>query len=336
MQPYLPPEIVLNILHFSASSSERRWITFLQDDPLLPDRAFERERDAGELEARVDTQLQAPRESCAPYAWIALTHVCRSWRGLALSTSSLWTHIAIVKDMDAVEEMLKRAGEQPIAVTLGHHTERSFAALDYILKYYAERITALVIPALPDLITASHAARASRLKSLVFIGPGRFLQIGNDAAHPQVPLEFPVLEHLRTIPPLCSSFAHLIARTLTSLILRHPRASLEDSYVHPPHVLAQALVHTPRLEVLSVDVGSCTEHVTTAPRLPRLRRLALRGRIDACMPLYLALHVPRDTQLDLDCTPPHHATDEHLTAGAQHLARLLASPVLVPDRGLAP
>ena len=261
MQPLLPPEIVLVILQLSAVYSELRWIEFLTNGALPPGPAIVHNQPLGaqgtthRAHRRRRMQPEAPRELPSPYSWILLTHVCRSWRQLALATSSLWTHIAIVSDLGVVDEMLRRVGTLPITVTLWRPTEQTFTSLEQVLEDRAENVASLVVPATRDLMRPSQAARASCLESLVFIEPSIFYQ-GRNAAGPfTTQLEFPVLKHLRIVPIFCGPFTHYVSRTLTSVVLRNPPSEFDDIYAHPPHILAQALVHTPCLEVLDVDIG---------------------------------------------------------------------------------
>lgn len=58
--------------------------------------------------AVVDTRCQHPA--------VILSHVCRRWRGLALSTSSLWPTIIFGRKLRGVSTFLQRSGAQPLSI----------------------------------------------------------------------------------------------------------------------------------------------------------------------------------------------------------------------------
>ncbi|KAJ2965273.1 hypothetical protein NUW54_g14174 [Trametes sanguinea] len=52
------------------------------------------------------------------YAWISVTHVCRTWRTVALSTPRLWGYIVLTRS-SIVEDVLARSKKAPLRIT-GH------------------------------------------------------------------------------------------------------------------------------------------------------------------------------------------------------------------------
>ena len=52
-----------------------------------------------------------------PLAAVTLSHVCRLWRAIALSTSSLWAHISDIPH-PAVSQFLSRSRNRPLSIQL--------------------------------------------------------------------------------------------------------------------------------------------------------------------------------------------------------------------------
>lgn len=52
----------------------------------------------------------------SPYAWITISHVCRHWRAVALSSAKLWSRIRLTSHREWMQELLKRSGEAPLEV----------------------------------------------------------------------------------------------------------------------------------------------------------------------------------------------------------------------------
>ncbi|KAI0766630.1 hypothetical protein BD413DRAFT_615043 [Trametes elegans] len=69
------------------------------------------------------------------YKWIALTHVCRAWRNIALNTPRLWSRI-IVTQSDMALEVLSRSRKAPLHVsaTVNAPDDPRAAVLDAIVK----------------------------------------------------------------------------------------------------------------------------------------------------------------------------------------------------------
>lgn len=321
----LPAEVVLKIFNTAVAYSTERWIEYLiAGGPLIPDPAVRRY----DTRPRVhdDDIFQfflETRDYPKPYDWIRLTHVCRAWRQLALSTTSLWTHIAIAgKSGDIAMEMLRRSGDQPLTVTCEWRRELAGSLRD-IISHFVSRISIAVLPMALDLFTPTLAQNAANLERLIFVTPDT---LGNPATEfDGIPYNFPSLKYLRTVAVLSDSFAHLFSRTLTSLELRYHWEELdwrqEPNWAHPSDVLADALMHTPLLEILRVDVYEWTDPVTAAPILPNLRQLDIRGAVLPCVALYQALQIPRNTRIQLDCK----ASEETHVASPDEAIQAIAS-----------
>ena len=254
-----------------------------------------------------------------PYDWIRLTHVCRSWRQLALSTTSLWTHIAITGGPNTwgpTDELLRRAGDQLLTVTCSTYRARNIQRVRYVFNKCRDQISRAIFPTTIHLITPTYAQNAAHLETLIFFGPEVGMvpldyEIEYWNADVDGPFPFQALKHLRTTSYLPGPICCLFASTLTSLVLRCPRerddASEDAPWSYESDQLAAALLHTPLLEILSIDVYELMEAVTFTPALPNLRQLNIRGSLTPCIALYLALRIPRNTCLELDCQPCYNA-----------------------------
>ena len=87
---------------------------------------------------------------------IALTHVCRAWRELFISRSSLWTNFYCV-DPDKTHTYLERSKSSPINLSLsGHHGLSSSDPFLQIVPHAIKRLKSLSIKVvsetLPDII----------------------------------------------------------------------------------------------------------------------------------------------------------------------------------------
>ena len=51
------------------------------------------------------------------YRWITISHVCRSWRNIALGAPRIWGHLILARATTASEEMFKRSKKAPLCVS---------------------------------------------------------------------------------------------------------------------------------------------------------------------------------------------------------------------------
>ncbi|PIL25214.1 hypothetical protein GSI_13103 [Ganoderma sinense ZZ0214-1] len=114
-----------------------------------------------------------PRSCCGatllPYKWITLTHVCHSWRAVALNTPRLWSRIVLTRP-DVTREVLARSKKAPLWVTanMSFMDEPQKSLLDAIMR------------------------ESSRVKELSIAGPARILE----NLYPRWTGEAPLLESL--------------------------------------------------------------------------------------------------------------------------------------------
>ena len=308
----LPPDIVLKVLHVSAAECEDDWIKYLMGGIFdsgakryfLLRIAWEDNVFVNYIDYEEDLSSRNPQR-IAPYSWIRLTHVCRMWRELALYTSALWTHVSATS-REAVAEVLQRSKDKSLTLTSACPTQYQDYLVTEIFAQNIHRISVAVLPALPNSISEAQVRSASQLETLIFVEACEPMAVIANHGHGiAAPYQFPILKHLETVPAIWESFARFFSSSLTSLILRYPRADhvLDDlpPYAHSSRELALALRHTPLLEVLDVDVGEDTNAVSIKALLPRLRRLGIRGATECCAALFNALQIPSGTQIKFDC-----------------------------------
>ncbi|KAM5544208.1 hypothetical protein V8D89_001868 [Ganoderma adspersum] len=109
-------------------------------------------------EVAIHHSTSRPPHSCCgtatlPYRWITLTHVCHSWRIIALETPRLWSRIYLTRP-DVTREVLARSKKAPLWVTanMSYVDEPQSVLLDAIMK------------------------ESLRLKELSVAGPARILE----------------------------------------------------------------------------------------------------------------------------------------------------------------
>ncbi|KAA1467151.1 hypothetical protein DENSPDRAFT_228392 [Dentipellis sp. KUC8613] len=76
--------------------------------------------------------------------WIRVTHVCRSWREIALSNSCLWTHIEPDITTDWLSETLSRSDPRPLKADLSLGSTDANVTVD-VLGNHSRRLSQLDI-----------------------------------------------------------------------------------------------------------------------------------------------------------------------------------------------
>ncbi|TBU47508.1 hypothetical protein BD309DRAFT_951671, partial [Dichomitus squalens] len=245
------------------------------------------------------------------YKWIIVTHVCRSWRHVALETPRLWSRI-VLSDPEATQEVLARSKKAPLWVT-GHVTcrdEPRRKLLDAVMKE-SSRMKELDLTG-PVPIFQSVAALSKRgaelLEILSLSGSGRC--VPDITIHPlyhTLPVFFgghtPNLRHLHVHmisvkwdnPVLCATLTNL------TLVAKHDLMSRLGTFAQ----LVSALDNMRALEFL--------ELIDTIPRLPKdssmlpasqrtvpllnLRKLTLSSYVLDCANFLNHVSFPADTRL---------------------------------------
>lgn len=298
-----PPEILLHIFAARVEDVKQDWIRWLKEDK------WEEEQRTHMFPADY-AAAYSPR----PYSWITLTHVCKAWRHLALSDSSLWTHIAFTRP-EVAQEVVNRSGDRPLTITfsLPHidegesHETVSRQAIDEaraFVSQYIERVECLVVPAIADFLSEEQAGQAGRLKTFVGVEPSVWLEdLWQDHVRPAYPLG--ALRHFETTAALAESFAHFFVPSLRILKMRYRRPSSYDetnvdAYITSVHELGRGLSNMSDLELLDIDLDGFMEGpLNITAKLPKLRELRIIGTLEVTMALFRALTIPRDAIVQL-------------------------------------
>ncbi|KZT64611.1 hypothetical protein DAEQUDRAFT_601255 [Daedalea quercina L-15889] len=231
------------------------------------------------------------------YSWISLSHVCRHWRSVALSTTRLWARIRLTSHREWTSEVVVRSGEAPLEVSaefpLIYDNLQSrvdwMASFRVVLEEIA-RIRSLIIssqqklePEVLDLLNRpAPLLKDLRLHYLAFDAP--------NAAYEGAPHALGFMSRDRDIAPLESLSLYkchipwfgLDMQTLKDLtIVGLPWGGVSRSL--NMQTLVQILRSTPLLERLVIRNALRPLSAISAPPtgppavLPRLRDVKLYG-----------------------------------------------------------
>ena len=260
-------------------------------------------------------------------------------------------------------EMIHRAGNAPLTVTLdltrwGDAASASkMGLLRWILETHAEQIGTLIIPAIDYAVIAAFAAKASSLRTLMFVLPGQTadnIYLSEPSAAP--PVEFSALKSLET--PYIAQHACFYALTLKTLVLYEPpltRNQLrlqqellddtdsvmdmlnDDDYAldvldgadSVMDMLGAVLYHAPQLGELDIHLPSNFTEVSDddgGVELPAARKLSIIGATSACARFLSLVQVPQAAKVSMDCFP-----DVHFSS-SQDLPNILYNAVMDPRK----
>ncbi len=224
------------------------------------------------------------RHSRRPYEWIAITHVCRFWRDIAVHQApDLWTRIVVLRP-ECVQAMLERSRDYPLSVEVGS-------------RYWTPAVRNL-IPHLP------------RIHSLELIGPFvRYDEFGQKSS-------MPVLEDLCLIGYRYAFTDAMFCSTIKFLEIRGTSdfASLRDS----GEKMLAAFANMVMLE--SVILESTTlffpiNHHQVPPEyvtdLPHLKSIHLIEPATSCKFLLTHLSFPASTTIRLECLGDSFGPEVH-------------------------
>ncbi|KAI0329165.1 hypothetical protein GY45DRAFT_1325421 [Cubamyces sp. BRFM 1775] len=259
-----------------------------------------------------------PKERVSTGALLALTHVCKKWRDVALNCPTLWTCIDNHKT-DQMHAFLARSRDVPVNVHLyADHLKQSapFLARD------GHRVKRLDITLRGEEFSDEHLGlhfRAPLLECFTVLGAG----------------EGVVVPHSSIVRPLlaasCSNLQALALSNvnpgpigfqyprLTHLYLTHPGGVDRGRGVgrHNTYRLFDILAHTPALQHLHVgklDHWEAEPRATNAIALPTLRSMTCsESRLEPALRLLELLELPRDALVRLEelrCT----VAEDHMRA----------------------
>ena len=232
---------------------------------------------------------------------ITMTHVCRSWRNVLLSTPNLWTQIDFSMSTEFQQKsFLLRAGNQPLHI---HHyldDEDNIQPFLSIARNNLFRLQELSITSclhqFEHLLRVFSAAAAPQLKHL---------ELANDPNITEMDIKLPVIfggrmPNLTTLDlhgfrtnlrdfnlPSLTRFifdtgAKILVQDLTSFFERCP--SLEFVQINlqympkPPTAPPRRRVCVPALQELRLDQTACTTGLLDHLILPKCTEMMLKGQ----------------------------------------------------------
>ncbi|KAI0640808.1 hypothetical protein C8Q79DRAFT_1122855 [Trametes meyenii] len=256
------------------------------------------------------------------YKWIALAHVCRAWRDIALNTPRLWSRVVITRP-DAAMSALARSKKAPLWLTavLVHPEDFHATILRDTILSESSRLKELSVrgpPRLLQMLSAGWTAPATALEKLTLSTD--FLQCGHSYVLPGQPAplsakifsgEVPHLQHLEIHRIAIDWCNPLFCPSLRSLEVESPYdipVSMKDGEFRD---LLVSLERMESLENLYLNKAiPClrildSDHAPTSPAgtagrpiaLPSLRRLDLHADATECAGLLRHLSLPINVQM---------------------------------------
>ena len=236
--------------------------------------------------------------------WIAITHVCRYWRSIALGYSDLWKRLRF-SNPDVTKEMIRRSKGSDLEVII-HSSLRSIAMSTFLpmVLHELHRVSLLhlVCPELLENLLDNFASAAPKLEYLHLSAP-----------FGQNPFHIPDTIFSRETPALCSLKLHRCI--FTSPSPSSDTVSSPDSRIgHIPSTISQIvsfLRGIPMLHTLVLDgvlplVGSDDAYPNLV--LPKLSRLELCSSIASCTNFLEHIIFPVTTDITIRC--PNSSQDD--------------------------
>ncbi|KAI8996520.1 hypothetical protein BD414DRAFT_478278 [Trametes punicea] len=272
------------------------------------------------------------------YAWVGVTHVCRSWRAIALNTPRIWGHIVLTRS-SVVDDVLARSKKAPLMVTgclMSSHDDR--AKLVKTVMQESARLKELRLSGPSDVFRDLFPKTMEPAKLLVTMAlsdhtPGVSFLSSKDVFQPIfLQQQLPHLRDLEIRRVIFRWDSYVFSSTITRLVLsgRLDSQSLLGTFEH----LLFALETMPRLEIMELEdaIPRLQDTTMTLPipgrtvALPHMRRLALTGTSLDCAHLINHLSLRADTHSKFVCRG---------TVGAQELVRVIGEHVARHDPFLA-
>ncbi|KAI0640782.1 hypothetical protein C8Q79DRAFT_439953 [Trametes meyenii] len=260
--------------------------------------------------------------SSQPYKWIALAHVCREWRNIALNTPRLWSRVVITR-FDAAMAALARSKKAPLWLTavLAHPGDFRATILHNTILGESSRLKELSVrgpPHLLQMLSARWTIPATALEKLTL--STTFMQRGHSYVLPGQPASLSTKIFSGEVPRLRHLEIHRIAIDWCNPLFCPSLRSLEveSTYDMPVSVkddefrdLLVALGRMESLENLQLNNAIPSLHILDSGRaatspagttehpiaLPSLRRLDLHADATECACLLRHLSLPIDVQM---------------------------------------
>ncbi|KAI0046005.1 hypothetical protein FA95DRAFT_1560602 [Auriscalpium vulgare] len=222
--------------------------------------------------------------------WLAITHVCRRWRQIALEYPLLWTYIDFSYGRECLETFLSRAKRAPLSIVSGKPltaNERRFIAQNI------GRTRALTVKSSSDVFTTLNEP-ATLLEDFELMLFSSAAQLPGDLFGRSAP----ALRHLQLVTPCLLPWKSSLLTELTSLSLR--RDDNEFFGFTPLHEVLNALGRMHALEKLDLDLEMAPEdplrHEASDSRrivsLTSLRRLDLFTDLSVARIFYAHIALP--------------------------------------------
>ncbi|KAI0630510.1 hypothetical protein C8Q77DRAFT_1133456 [Trametes polyzona] len=249
--------------------------------------------------------------SAHAYKWIALTHVCRHWRDVALNTPRLWSRVVLTRP-EVFREILPRSKKASlwVSASLPHADERRLYALEALMKESSRlRELNLTAPArFVQVISSQWKHPADNLESIILHAEAG--QFEPDYLIPSTRLssEFfsgqtPKLRHLEIHRIPADWTSPLFCPSLRTLRI-HLRYDLNPQPGEFPKLL-QALEAMPMLETLQLNeaIPRLPDDITQLPdlgrrvSLPHLRKIDMFSDAIECANLLRHLSLPQGVRV---------------------------------------
>lgn len=246
-----------------------------------------------------------------PYQWLRVTHVCHSWREIALACPRVWSYLRYAADVECVKEMVARSKESPLFVDFNYHFRGPSGVPFAVIADQLHRLCSLNIP-LSSIGVGDHTKLPGILPrltelSLCNLSPARI----NAHAHISTFIEscdMPRLTRLR-LSGFHLLWKHPIFRrgSLTHLSVHVPRRSEPTSPIVFEDLL-KVLRGTPLLERLdlawAIETRPMESEVLSSDIIPltHLHSLMLHDKPSSCTRLLHRLTLPHDIKISVGCT----------------------------------
>jgi F-box-like len=233
--------------------------------------------------------------------WIAVTHVCRYWRSVALGCTTLWKRLCFFNP-EVTKEMIRRAKGSNLEVNMKCPTRKKLSAV-------VDEALRMVIPELYHISVLHLELHKNVLQPLfdgsVSAAPNlECLLLRSSSDDLDNKLRVPETIFAQKMPVL-----HTLELKYCTLVTPSPSSSTSDPHlVHIPLTMSQIVSYLRRMptlhtlmfcEVLPEEVSADTEY----PRLnlPELSNLTLIGSITSCINFLERLVFPPTTATTIRC-----------------------------------
>ena len=242
--------------------------------------------------------------------WVNLTHVCRSWRLIALDYPTLWSTLPLTS-LSWTREMVVRSRTAPLSVIAAVVDRREVDQLTEVMATHLPRMQCIDIKVEPlaphewELLISSFMTPSAPLLQELSIRTSNMGSIPDDLFQNVAPR----LSVLRLT--LCKiNYSSYLFRGLTVLSLCLPKSSREERINSIPstRMLVAILRDSPLLKDLRLEYAGplAPPHTPLYSErdvipLPYLEHLELEDRTDVCMRVALQIQIPTQAFVRLDC-----------------------------------